>query len=476
MFSGPRSAPSAPAASGAGVGSLTTPDQNAQALRGLFRAPPSMAFPAPGMQPVQSFQTGGEALSPAEAARRQAIDDMDARGAPAAPTSQFYRDIAPFLPSMPTEGRVIENAGALRRLTEARQNAMQEQQRALEERRAGSPGSSVGDYFRPMSPEERAARSTARTEADKRLLREGQVIGQTFAKETGVASLLPAPPAPPSPPPAAPAISPEERARMLDADRNEESGSYRSRPAPAPAPPPAAPAPASAPSVSTSLEEIRSRREAREAALTAAERRENGLLALMQAGFATAAGTSPNALSNIGAGGQAGIAAFANLEKSRREDAAARRREQLSREISTAQLQKEPDQIRTLAMMGGWTPDQGREGLQAAVAKGMQIQRSMQPEPEAVRTYAFLGGWTPSKGQDGFQEAVVKGFQFTQSKDAVQRAAELLKLSQLDPTLLTAEQKKAFTDLVAGNVSASLGRMSTGGGAAFPDFSATRVR
>ena len=59
MFSGPRSAPSAPAASGAGVGSLTTPDQNAQALRGLFRAPPSMAFPAPSMQPVQSFQTGG---------------------------------------------------------------------------------------------------------------------------------------------------------------------------------------------------------------------------------------------------------------------------------------------------------------------------------------------------------------------------------------------------------------------------------
>jgi hypothetical protein len=208
--------------------------------------------------------------------------------------------------------------------------------------------------------------------------------------------------------------------------------------------------------VSTSLEEIRSRREAKEAALTAAERRENGLLALMQAGFATAAGTSPNALSNIGAGGQAGIAAFANLEKSRREDAAARRREQLSREISTAQLQKEPDQIRTFAMMGGWTPDQGREGLQAAVARGMQIQKSMQPEPEMIRTFQILGGGD-----------VRKGFEIYNADKKLQAAIAVTKDFQA-----TDEAKRVATDYIQGQLT----QARTGGSSAFPGFSATSVR
>ena len=247
---------------------------------------------------------------------------------------------------------------------------------------------------------------------------------------------------------------------MLDADRTAESGSYAGRPGPAPAvapaPAPAAPPPASAPSVSTSLEEIRSRREAKEAALTAAERRENGLLALMQAGFATAAGTSPNALSNIGAGGQAGIAAFANLEKSRREDAAARRREQLSREISTAQLQKEPDQIRTYAMMGGWTPDQGREGLQAAVARGMQIQKTMQPDPEMIRTFQILGGGD-----------VRKGFELYNADKKLQAAIAVTK----DITAAE-EDRKAATEYIR----TQLMQTRTGGATAFPGFSATPVR
>lgn len=252
----------------------------------------------------------------------------------------------------------------------------------------------------------------------------------------------------------------------------------RSAPAsvPAPAPPPAVPQlpppvevgyqvgmnypsapPASAvPSVSTSLEEIRSRREAREEARTAAERRENALLALMQAGFATAAGTSPYALSNIGAGGQAGIAAFANLERSRREDAAARRREQLQRELATAQLQKDPDQIRTLAMLGGWSPEQGREGLNAAVTRGLQVQRSMEKDPELIRTFQVLGGGD-----------VRKGFEIFNADKKLQAAIAVTK----DITAAE-EDRRAANEYIR----TQLTQARTGGSSAFPGFSATPVR
>jgi len=69
-------------------------------------------------------------------------------------------------------------------------------------------------------------------------------------------------------------------------------------------------------SISTELNKIREERKAQ----SAADRRENALMALMSAGFGMAAGKSRHALTNIAEGGQQGIATFANLEKSRRED------------------------------------------------------------------------------------------------------------------------------------------------------------
>jgi len=69
-------------------------------------------------------------------------------------------------------------------------------------------------------------------------------------------------------------------------------------------------------SISTELNKIREERKAQ----SAAERRENALMALMSAGFGMAAGKSRHALANIAEGGQQGIATFANLEKGRRED------------------------------------------------------------------------------------------------------------------------------------------------------------
>jgi hypothetical protein len=79
----------------------------------------------------------------------------------------------------------------------------------------------------------------------------------------------------------------------------------------------------------TSLEKLKAEREANKA-----QRKENQLLALMQAGFAMAAGRSPNALANLAAGGASGVATLAGLEKDRRAEDTALRREILERELA----------------------------------------------------------------------------------------------------------------------------------------------
>jgi hypothetical protein len=77
------------------------------------------------------------------------------------------------------------------------------------------------------------------------------------------------------------------------------------------------------------IEKLKADREANKA-----QRKENQLLALMQAGFAMAAGRSPNALANIAAGGASGVATLADLEKGRRAEDAALRREILESELA----------------------------------------------------------------------------------------------------------------------------------------------
>lgn len=77
------------------------------------------------------------------------------------------------------------------------------------------------------------------------------------------------------------------------------------------------------------LDELKAERQANKA-----QRRENQLLALMQAGFAAAAGRSPNALANISAGGASGVATLAGLEKDRRAEDTALRREILETELT----------------------------------------------------------------------------------------------------------------------------------------------
>ena len=94
--------------------------------------------------------------------------------------------------------------------------------------------------------------------------------------------------------------------------------------------PPPPPPPGAGGGKTSDLTDIKAEREARKAELAAqadAARKENMWLALMQAGLAIAGGRSSNAITNIGQGGQAGLASFMALEQQRRrdEDAAMRR-------------------------------------------------------------------------------------------------------------------------------------------------------
>jgi hypothetical protein len=85
--------------------------------------------------------------------------------------------------------------------------------------------------------------------------------------------------------------------------------------------------------LSLRIDELKQEREANKA-----QQKENQLLALMQAGFQAAAGKSSNALSNIAAGGAAGIATLADLEKTRRAEDSSLRKESLELELAKEKM------------------------------------------------------------------------------------------------------------------------------------------
>jgi hypothetical protein len=443
---GPSVAPAVGLGTGTGIGSVTTPDQNAQALRSMFQ--PSVSIGAPTemlQQPVQSFQEGGlarllpqynfrernfrmppsylertdparfEAERPAreaaaeearlraeasleeqraryapeqeryrlmELARRQAVDDADARTRYPEPPSQFRRDIESLLPSATTEEQARNRLEALAEGTAAQRRALEEADRIRSEAMASSPGSSLGDYFRNLTPEQRRDREAARASAVETARTRSAPVSDRYGQDmevvqnTGIEAAM-------------------RRQAIDDADAlTRPSRGAATPPVPPPTEPPATPPPpaeaapvaSAAParqkgSLELTLDGIRAER--------AEDRRQNALLALMQAGLAIAGGRSPNAISNIGAGGQAGIAAFAAMERASREDAAARRRDAIQLDttrqqlaLSERQLEKEPETIRTFRVLGGGDITKGFEifnadkKLQAAVAITKDITAS----------------------------------------------------------------------------------------------------
>jgi len=287
-----------------------------------------------------------------------------------------------------------------------------------------------------------------------------------FLSSRGVPTFNPPPPVSVRPPDselmsaeAGSRSSADELSRMRDVDRSAESDAYMGRPAPAPAPAATTAAERPAPerqkgALELTLDGIKAER-----ARSAEDKKQNALLALMQAGFAIAAGRSPSAIANIGAGAQAGIASFANMEKERRADDAALRREQtailLERERMRAQEERQPEAIRTYASLGGWDPSTGREGFNEAVRRGIEVTKTLEKEPETVRLFKALGGGD-----------LIKGFEIYNGDKKLQAAQAILK----DITA-TEDDKKAANEYIRGQ----LARARTGGGG-FAGFSATPVR
>jgi len=357
---------------GAGLGSMTTPDENAKALRSMFAPTVDVSAPAEMLQqpqPVQSFQEGGLAEpvtttmpgSPAARAaerRAQARAELEARARAQAESGEpgigtKLGAAALDLATLPYQFGTGFFGGKSTSLTPFYDEYVR--------RPRGETGTA------PPSPAQKAGAAF------------GDVMASPAPVVQKIGSLIdPREISPPS------TYTPRfDVLRRAEEERAAEEAGIASIPIPQrpqreaieepPAAPPAA-APAAAPArekgaLELTLEGIREER-----ARSAEDKRQNALLALMQAGFAMAAGRSPNAISNIGAGGQAGIAAFAQMEKARREENAALRREETAIRLAQAKMAEDPEAVKTFRILGGGDIMKGFEifnadkKLQAAIA------------------------------------------------------------------------------------------------------------
>ena len=389
---------------GGGLGSMSSPDENAKQLRSMFSPTVDIAGPAQAIQepqPIQYFREGGQVINGVKHFQQGGLNsiprfipgqDMSTMGSPsemgipsipietpppvtggaAAPTP------APYVPKTP----IMRSIYGLFEATPSRQAAVEKaqaeraRQESIAKAREENP---VPTIFAEVTDEERAA-AKARQDA------------AIAAISTPSASTVPEA-NPPLPPRRADLVSPpEERAA------------------------PAASTPAEAPArqkgaLELTLDGIREER-----ARSAEDKRQNALLALMQAGLAIAGGRSPNAITNIGAGGQAGIAAFASMEKARREEQAALRRDETAIRLA---------------------------------------QAKMAEDPEAVKTFRILGGGD-----------IMKGFEIFNADKKLQAATSIVK----DITA-SEEDRKAAAEYIRGQLT----KARTGGGS-FSGFSATPVR
>jgi hypothetical protein len=321
-----------------GIGGMTTPDQNAQALKTMFApqipaTPPTQSFPVPQagykrggevIDGVAHFQEGGESV---------AVDPMGNPTGYAAP--------APT----PVPERIAE------RLT-------QEDNRPRVDMPAVDPmGNVTGGVMSVPVPPSVAAPS-------------GPVSGKSV-------------------------IIPANTAYPGRGDPN-----FNEPPADVPdfRPGRAAPAAAKGPTdLELQLQSIKARRETSDK-----QREENKWMALLSAGLGMMAGKDRNALANIGAGGQQGLATFAGLEKGRREDEATARREDLltrqlaqQKEIAFAQMAQDPDTVRLYKALGGGDLEKGFRLVSSdATLKSAQLIAAdiTAPEPERARARAFLNG------------------------------------------------------------------------------------
>lgn len=335
MFQG--STPSAPSAKGTGITSMVTPpDVAAEQLRSVVNP----------MKPiVQGFADGGPATSmwqrfvqsltvpeptqimsgrePIDIGGREAVISPEVYDNMTAPTieerrAEAKRNIESYEappPAPSPAGRYVQGilgldeagvAASRQRASEVSKRFLdrEEEMRRFEKTRAElqrareqNPPVSFWDNFSDITDEQVEERNKANRDAQEAILRKHRQepdaltqldmeTGREAARARGLGSLVGAPGLPKGDQP-------------INIDEGKKTEPQRQATS----------------DVGLNLQQIKADREAK----SSADRRENALLALMNAGFAMAAGKSPHALQNIGAGGQAGIQAFAEMEKQRRD-------------------------------------------------------------------------------------------------------------------------------------------------------------
>lgn len=422
------SAASPPLMPSVGIGGVTTPDQNAQALRSMF-SPQAFKRGGEVINGVAHFADGEEVVvpppppesgSPVTQRRYSGTspDPTDRRtyreryGLPA--LSQAQRDIGSAIDTaaeavMPTERPVTQEQkdlgeGRMKALADAvkAQRATMEgvdraRGRVFERTSEAPPEPS---YFGASTQEEYDAARRRREEYDRETSRQaGEVL----------------------PPPLPDAMSPEEeaaaklRAATQEALRAQVTGKSFSEEAadsgimkigsvpPAPAVGGATlgggetkPPPKPAGDQELTIESIRSRREASQK-----QREENKWMGILAAGLGMMASKSRTAAGGIGEGGLQGLQTFAGLEKARREDETQRRHEDYQQQ----QLALQNKQF-------GLSEQQLAQQKQIAMAQ-------LEKDPDTVRLYRALGGGD-----------LMKGYQLS-SSDATLKSAQLISADPL---------------------------------------------
>jgi hypothetical protein len=312
------SAPVAPmGAKGTGITSMVTspdPDTAAQQLKAFANpAMPTVGYADGG--PVQHFQEGGIASM-----WDNFVNSLSVKGETQSP----FQGPTPMRkenyqrPGLPDIGLRIGQQNDYRRdagitggganyvepIDVGGENAEPRVPNVDAERR--ELGQSVDRLFNP-TPEELAGQQAKMDEQRNKLLASG-------VSPEDVSRMLPRP-TPARPPSVQNFENPYRNDNTSDRFEREQIERMKGPPAPPPVPQERPPAEERS-SISTELNKIREDRKAQ----SAADRRENALMALMSAGFGMAAGKSRHALTNIAEGGQQGIGTFAQLEKGRRED------------------------------------------------------------------------------------------------------------------------------------------------------------
>jgi len=373
-----------------GLGSITTPDQNAQELKNMFA--PTVPMPQAGaykrggevINGIAHFDDGGDVVAPRPAAPAQTSN------------SRFYEDF------------VGGPSSILSTIGESRKTYQDRSQNA-------PPKPGIVDYFRLPSgeyderkrkAEEYAAETMRKVQEDKRLRDAAQAItqgrevppgfydeatnqfmtkGELSALDKSVNAMPPA------------------QLKAID-----EGTAYT--------PPPKPPT-----EMELTLESIRARREQKEAQLSSRkeesikQREENKWMGILAAGLGMMASKSRTLAGGIGEGGLEGIRSFQAAEKARRESESDLRREDLQRDqlnqqfnIAKMQLNKDPETIRTYAALGGWKAGDPPEKYQEAVRKGFEEQQ-LKLRASALEEYLKAGrdplsGITPEKAQRAQEE------------------------------------------------------------------------